>query len=313
MKRKTFLKTLMSVVASTALPVAIAQPKAPVTIRVGYGPASDAAALFLAKDQGFFSKRGINAELTLAASSPAATAAVMSGSIDVMLTGVISVLQAVDADLPFTIVSGALVTPMASNICIMVRPESKIASAKDLIGKKIAVPGLGTAMDILSKRWLKSQGVDPSKVNYVEANLTQASDLLKSGQIDATVMADPQYARLMREKTGTKLVMLYDTAPKGVMISAYSATRKWATANAAILPGFRAALDEGAAFVRDNEAVARAAIASHLKVSPELVADMPIANVTSAVQPQNLQWLHDVMKEQDLFQTKINLQALVSP
>ncbi len=287
--------------------------RAATAIKIGYIPSTDGVALWVAQEQGLFVKHGLDVTLTLMPTSPAATAAVMSGSIDVMLTGFMTVFQAVDADLPFAILAGAQILPTASNLSIVVRNDTNIRAAKDLVGKKLAVPGFGTALDIMVRRWMQAHGVDPSKVQFVEASLVQAPDLLKSGQVDASVMADPFYPRLIREKSAMKLGDLYDTAPAGVIVAGFSSTRKWAQSNPNVVQALRLALAEGAAYAKQNDAQARSAIGKYLKLSPEVVAEVGMPSISTAVTPSNLVWLLEVMNQQNLLQKKPELSTLIEP
>jgi len=50
----------------------------------------------------------------------------------------------------------------------MARTGSGIKTAPDLIGRKVGVPGLGGALDVLGRNWVKTNGVDYHKVNWVE-------------------------------------------------------------------------------------------------------------------------------------------------
>jgi NitT/TauT family transport system substrate-binding protein len=306
-KRRLLLSALLGASALCAATFT----SAATPIRVGFIPSTDGVALWVAQDQGFFTKRGLDVTLIPMPTAPAATAAVMSGASDVMLTGLMSVFQAADNDLPFKIFAGALVLPTGSNLSVVA--NSNIKSAKDLVGKRFAVPGYGTALDIMSRKWLIDNGVDVGKVQFVEAGQVLVPDLLKSGQIDASVMSDPVYARVIREKTASKLGDLYGNAPAGVVVGGYSATKKWTDANPQAIQAFREALDEGARFAKANEGSARQSISKYLKLTPEVVADVPIPNLSAQVAPKNLEWYINVMYSQKMLQTKLDLQALVLP
>jgi NitT/TauT family transport system substrate-binding protein len=149
-------------------------------------------------------------------------------------------------------------------------------------------------------------------VKFVEASLSQVPDLLKSGQVDASVMADPFYPRLIQEKSAVKLGDLYDTAPPGVIIAGFSATRKWTEKNRAAIAEFRAALEEAAQFVKTHDPMARESMGKYMKLGPEVVAAVGMPSISTRVDASSLGWLLDVMYSQSLLQTKIDLSTLIA-
>jgi NitT/TauT family transport system substrate-binding protein len=95
-------------------------------------------------------------------------------------------LQAVDGGLDHVVVAGGGVTSKSiTGFGLVARAGSGIKTAQDCVGKKIGVPGLGAFLHVTFRAWLKSQGVDYKKVNFVEASFPQHGDLLRGGSVDA--------------------------------------------------------------------------------------------------------------------------------
>src|SRR3974390_1873832 len=80
------------------------------TIRIGYTPSASFDAAFIAKDQGFFAKRGLDVELQVIALNSNIPAAMVAGAIEIGGTTTTVLLQAVDSGIDFTVLSGTNLT-----------------------------------------------------------------------------------------------------------------------------------------------------------------------------------------------------------
>jgi ABC-type nitrate/sulfonate/bicarbonate transport systems, periplasmic components len=110
-------------------------------------------AIFAGIDEGFFEKHGLNVEVSTVSSVPATIAAVQGGTTDFAFTGTIGAFQAIDQDIPLTIVAPfAGIEPgywdkmqageegyTREITALLVGPDSGIEDPGDLDGKTVAV------------------------------------------------------------------------------------------------------------------------------------------------------------------------------
>ena len=157
------------------------------------------------------------------------------------------------------------------------RKGSGIKTAKDLVGKRFGAPGLNAVLHVVTRRWLMEQGVDPKSVNFVEATFPVHGDLLKSGQIDAVVTADPFLSRIRDAGEADEILNVVTTLPDNAPPVMYVTTREWAQKNPDIIKAFRASIDEAAAFIAANPDKAREAIGAALKLPPPVVKTLALA------------------------------------
>ena len=272
-------------------------------VRIMYTAVAPYASSFIAKDQGFFAKRGIDAELILAANGSVIIAGVVSGNVEVGTPTPTVFIQALESGLDQIAIAATNVLPDTSKSGVLVRPEANIKTAQDLIGKKVGVPGLNGLLDVMFRKWLADQGVDTKRVSYVETSFPQMSDILKAGNVDAVVAVDPFYSRILDQKTGALLADYTRSIPQGTIASVYSATSKWANANPAIVKAFQESLVEAIAFSKSNEAATRESIARYTKLPPPVVASLPVPNLSSKIGPQDLKFWIDTMKERGMLTT----------
>jgi NitT/TauT family transport system substrate-binding protein len=152
------------------------------------------APLWVARERGFFSKYGIDADTIFVRGAPTLVAAMQSNEIDVGYTGGTAVVGAVanGADLKVLMAFTNRVT-----YDLMVKPGIK--TTEDLRGKKFGIQSIGGTVWMGAILALEHLGLDPErdKINILAVGdqniLAQA---LQSGTIDATVLDGVQSRRL---------------------------------------------------------------------------------------------------------------------
>jgi NitT/TauT family transport system substrate-binding protein len=271
-------------------------------IRLMYTAVSGYSAAYIAKDQGFFEKRGLDVELILAPQGGAIIEGLISGSAEIGTPTPTVFLQAVDSGLDVVAIAATNAFPEKSKSGVLARSEESIHSAQDLVGKKVGVPGINGLLDVIFRQWLAAKGVDTKRVTYVETSFPQMSDMLRAGTVDAVVAVDPFYARIVDQKTGYLVDNYTSVLPDGTIASVYAATGAWATAHADAVKALQGALAEAAAFSKneDNTKAVQESIARYTKLPVPVVAALPIPNLVAAIKPSDLDFWIAVMKERGM-------------
>lgn len=99
------------------------------------------------------------------------------------------------------VIVGVVVTEGPTTI-IATAPDSGIKSLKDLKGKKVGI-NPGTAQQAIVFRNLKASGLNPEDIQPINLGLAEFADALRSGQIDAAVLKQPDRARYLKSVAGT--------------------------------------------------------------------------------------------------------------
>ena len=144
------------------------------------------SALFVARDQGYFQKEGLDVELILMRGG-VANQALIGGNVE-FTTVPTAGLQAALQGAPLKVVLSAFHKPM---FWLYSRPQ--IRSVKELDNKKIAVSSLGAAGDSALRELIKKSGMDENRDVAVLAIGTTATRLgaLSTGVVDAAMMTFP--------------------------------------------------------------------------------------------------------------------------
>ena len=219
-------------------------------VNVLYTAVSANIAAYVAKDQGYFEKHGLDLDLTLVNNGSVIIAALTSNTAQIGLPTPTVLLPAVDAGINLVIINGTDLYPTSGKSGVVARTGSNIKTAKDLAGKKIGVPGLSGIIDVLTKKWVQINGLDYRKASWVEVGFPVMGEALKSGSVDAVASVDPFYSRVIEGGLGYNIGDYGAVVPAGTSPVNFVSMRKWVSENPDTVKAFRAAMDEGVAFVK---------------------------------------------------------------
>ena len=156
-------------------------------IRVGYIGITCEAPIFSAVENGYFKEEGLDVELVKCEWSQYKDVLALGG-FDITHHLIMYFLKPIEQGLDVKI-SGGIHTG-----CLRVQaaPNGPIKSAKDLKGKRIGVPGMGTPPFIFCNRVLGANGIDAKR--DVEWRVFPAGELglaLQKGEVDAIADSEP--------------------------------------------------------------------------------------------------------------------------
>lgn len=305
---KTFHKVLMlasSLIFGCAA-VAVAEPT---KVAIGYPPATDFLAAYVAKEQGIFAKHNIDATLVKIPVVSNIPSSVVSGSIQIGMTTIPVALQAADGGLDLVLVAGAARhTKEHPFISLMARADVKYAKPADVIGKTVGVPGINSVIDVMFRKWLLNNGVPLDKVKVVEGPLPQLPDMLKSGSVDYVCIVDPLRSRIVATNIGSVAAEYFAEVNPDVLVSGWLASGDWAKKNPEAVKGFRQSIDEGLEFVRKNPEEAKAIEKKYIGYNSP---SFPTFN--NKARPEDLTFFLNLGKELKLYRTQLDPKKIVLP
>jgi NitT/TauT family transport system substrate-binding protein len=269
---------------------------------------------YVGKDQGFFEKHGLDVDVTPTPNGSLISAALVADAAQIGTLTPSILLEADEQGLDLVAIAGMATYPTNSPAAIMARTGSGIKTAQDMIGRKVGVPGLGGALDVLGRNWVKTNGVDYHKVNWVEVQFPQMIDGLKSSLVDAVVTAEPFNTRIKSIDAGYFLAEA--EGPKGTATLIYTATRAWTKKNPEALKEFRAAIEDAYTFARNpaNAESVKGSIAKYTKLPPAAMASIVVPNTLEAkVTGPSLAFWVDVARDQGMIKGNPDPASLVAP
>lgn len=163
------------------------------SITVG-GPALEQSALiYVAQDQGFFAKNGLN--VTIHEDYPTGLGPVrdmVSGKLDVSVSAEYPVIAPIFNGENISII-GAI--DKYENEEIIGRKDREILNISDLRGKRIGFPK-GTILEFFLGRFLELHGISRQDVTLVDVNASQSADDIVNGDVDAIMYFQPYVYRI---------------------------------------------------------------------------------------------------------------------
>ena len=309
--RRLVISGIAAASAALALPALAQSTK----IAFGYTAVADFASVFVAAEEGFFSKRNLDVELKFIPINSTIPAAIQSDALQMGGPTPSVFLLGVDGGLDHVVVAGGGVTSKTvTGFGLVARAGSGIRTPQDCIGKKIGVPGLGAFLHVTFRAWLKQNGVDYKKVNFIETSLPQLGDLLRGGSVDAVVSGDPFMTRITDSGAGYVASYYSTFLGEGNPTIIHTAKREWVAKNPAAAKAFRDAVIEGAAFInqpKNNDKV-RAAIAKYTKLPIEVVNKIQLSPPSPLVNEKQLSYWVGLMKDQEMLKTSPNVATLIA-
>ena len=197
------LHILSFVLALIAIPINAFSAAAPSRLVIGYASTTPRLMpLWMARDQGFFAKYGIESEPVLLRSGATLVTGMASGDIQIGRTAGAAVLAAVAAGHEIKMLA---TFSSRNSYDVVVRPNIK--RAEDMRGKKLAINSVGGGTWIGAMLWLEHFGIDPQRDQILLQSVGDQgvqSQALESGVVDV-VFVDSVYSKLLKQKGMTIL------------------------------------------------------------------------------------------------------------
>jgi NitT/TauT family transport system substrate-binding protein len=276
------------------------------------GGGSAVAALFAAKEEGFFAKRGLDVTIVQANLDPQMPAALLAHSLDIAATSATTFFQAVDGGLDLVVVLGGTATSKRpTDEAVIARSDIAIKNPSDFVGRKVGVPGIGAALHVLFRYWLMERSVDFHKIDFAESSMPRMRDMLGTKILDAAVAVNPFIGQMTDSGVGYIAVPLSGQIPSGKPVIMYTATREWSTGHATELASFRAAIIEAAKFVATNPDKTKEDISHLVKIPLPVIQASQLSDQSPTIDTDDLAWWFAVMKRQDMLTRDIDLKTLL--
>lgn len=180
------IAAVASVIAWFGMSVAFGQAKV-TTVRLGDQPGAevDYAAVWIAEGLGYYEQEGIRIERKTYANGPAALLDMPSGSVDAVMAAIVPFMQFVARGGDLKIVM-SLTKGNAALVGL-----KKYTSYKQLDGKKVGTPGIGTIHDAMLGYAEQSMGF---KVERVFGKITDIAVMIDKGEVEAFIGWEPASA-----------------------------------------------------------------------------------------------------------------------
>ena len=246
---------------------ASAQAQTRLKVRLGIVTVSSQMALYIAATQGMFAKRGFDVQVIPLTSGVQANQALAADQVDWSAGGIESTIIAASTGLPFK--PYAMYAKGGDSLGILVRKDSGIHDAHDLVGKRVAVvSGTGSAQGLSS--YLQAHGIKDSQVQRVNTTFGTMGQMLAGGAVPAMVGLEP-FLTVTSERLGDQAVLLtrFGKYVQGGVF--FLISDKWALAHPGQIEPAVEALAEAQQFIRQHPQQAARIEAGFIKADPGII------------------------------------------
>jgi NitT/TauT family transport system substrate-binding protein len=166
----------------------------------------DALPLYVAQQEGYFQKHGVDVELIPVGSAPERDQLVAANQADGMINEIVGALFFNKDRVQVQIVRFARSATKDTHLfSILASKKSGISSSEGLKGASIGISD-GTVIAYLTDRMLQKEGFSPTDIHTVSVpNLSDRMTLLNSGDIQAAMLPEPMSTLAIQQ--GAKLIL----------------------------------------------------------------------------------------------------------
>ena len=286
-------------------------------ITVGYLPIYVDLPLFVAKEQGFFDKRGLSVDLKRFESSPDMGTALLTGKIDAAASIATSVALSTESRDPGKLKVFLVDAENKDNYLssFVVLKTAGITNLAGLKGKKIgAFPGPSAAT--FGKMVLEKNGLNPDK-DVIWTELPSATQLtaLETKTVDALFSYEPVSTQAVMEKNAVKLLpgAVENTIMSPWQAGVWVVRSDLQTEKAELTRRFVLAIYDAVDFMRKNPKLAKEALKPYTSIKPEVAQATPNIPFTKIgeVDTVSLQKQANILTERKVLSKRIDVAPLL--
>ena len=278
-------------------------------LTVAVVPASGAAGLYIAAQDGYFTAAGLHVKIVPVASGGDVLANLVNGSVDVDEGQWTSDIDAQVAGIKLhALAAGNAGGPGVQEVTVP--PGSGIRTVKQLAGKTIAVNALAGLTVLLIDTVLAANGMSPSQVHYVVVPFPAMAAALAARRVDAAFLIEPYLTQAETSSGGVPLVDLDQGATQNFPLTGYVATQAWMSKYPRTAAAFTRALHKGQQIAATSRPAVEKALTANTTISKQTAAIMATGSFPLSVTAVALGRVADLMQEQHALNPRLNVTAL---
>jgi NitT/TauT family transport system substrate-binding protein len=255
------------------------KPAKMTTVTMQVNPYVGTAPIYLGLQQGFFKDENIDLKVTPNSNIAAINTAVIGNKVNLGFATVPQLIQAASKGAKVKCVA-----PFAGNVStdkadfssgMVVRADSGISSPKDLAGKKVAVPALGSQTALMVQAIVGEDGGDWQSVKLVPLTFPLMNDALKKGDVDAIASTQPFINQALA--SGDKLLVWEEQQLfGGDSLVCVDANDAYIKSNPEVIDGLRAAMEKSIEYTAQHLDEARQTLVQSTGVTSAVAAATPV-------------------------------------
>ena len=266
-------------------------------VQVASAPNVFLSALYVAKEEGYFEKEGVDAEIVEIEAGTDSVAALVSGNAQIADVGFDDLIELAEEGEEGLVMSHNILNRVTLTLVMNKQKAAELGVTRDtplkeryaaLKGLRLGITSPGAPTDKYTRYYLRQAGLNPEKDAEI-IPLGGGSSLLgalESGQIDAYQLSPPTPYVAEKEGFGTVLI----DGPSGdvkefsdFLYTAFAANKEWADENPEAAQGFSRALNQAMAKIEEDPDAAAKQILDDLGTKDVEVTERTLKSLLPAL------------------------------
>lgn len=289
--------------------------KKPAGTKVGVGVIAiiDVAPIYLGKEKGFFSKRGIDLDLVQEQGGGPIVKGVLAGKYQFGFSNVTSLMAAQADGAPLKAVASGVAStgrPGRDFSAILVKDGSTIRSPKDLVGKTIAVNVLKNIGDTTVRQSVRKAGGDAKNLKFEAMPFPTMNGALRSGKVDAIWVVEPQLSEAVTTGAEVLASNFVDTAPD-LTVALYFTSKDTIAKNPQLVTNFTEAIKESLKYAEQNPDEVRDVVGTYTPINDTVRIGMILPDWPQDINRASLDKVAQLGEEDGIFKKPPALDQLL--
>jgi NitT/TauT family transport system substrate-binding protein len=285
---RSFRQSFMLVLALGLILSACGSPAKPTTLKIAVLPIIDTLPMYVAQQEGLFTKHGVNVEFVPVASAPERDQLLAAAQADGAVNETLADMLFNKDSIQMQAVRYALrPTEGHGHFFILASAKSGITAPDGLKGVEIGV-SQGTVIEYVTERLLQSAGLTGDEIKTIAVpKIPDRMALLASGELKAGVLPDPLASLAVGQ--GAVIVADDSTHPE-YGFSVISFRKEVIDANPEAVKGFLAAVEEATALLNADATKYSNVLSDQKLVPPPLIGKFQVPPFPTAGVPTEAEW-----------------------
>jgi NitT/TauT family transport system substrate-binding protein len=253
---------------------------AKVKVDVGVIAIIDVAPIYLGKQMGFFSKRGIDLNLVQEQGGGPIVKSVLAGKYQFGFANVTSLMAAESDGAPLKAVASGVASTGRSGrdfSAIVVKDGSAIRTPKDLVGKTIAVNTLKNIGDTTVRQSVRKAGGDPKNLKFEAMPFPTMNGALRNGKVDAIWVVEPQLSEAVTSGAQVLASNFVDTAAD-LTVALYFTSQDTIAKSPGLVTHFTEAIKESLQYAESHPDEVRDVVGTYTPINDTVRIGMILPN-----------------------------------
>ena len=281
-------------------------------VKVGVIPIVDVAPIYLGKQKGFFSNRGMELTMETGQGGAAIVPGVVSGQFQFGFSNVTSLLIAQSRGLPLKVVSNGVASTGKDKADYggVVTRDDAIRTAADLAGKRVAVNTLKNIGDSTIRASVRKAGGDPSSIKFVELAFPDMPAALEAGRVDAVWVVEPFLSATVAQ--GGRLVASnYVDAAPDLTVAVYFTSEQLMRSDPDLVKRFTEAMTESLAYADAHPDEARQVLTAYTQIDEAAIKELTLPKWPAEINRASVETLATLALQDGLVTKQPDVAALL--